>query len=477
MKSSKYSVFELSSIKLHSLDFYRLTLSCSIFQIITTICIPLCLLLFTLTSCRNEAVSSNSNNETRSSNIHNIEAKSSNNQSDSQKKNFAYDRNWREHIMSSDTEQCIVDIILRNDVRYFITTNSDSEKAEITAKLLSITSNIITEIHKQSRTNNFSIADTITALDKLTGELEEKIYKQSLGRYKCDYNHIKRNGPPESPFMSVYTFQIINYANDAGMKFYYATLQAFGEEAGVIMFAELVFNTMILYQYLNFSNNYNENTQIHKDNEIDVDTLSSQTNSNNASNLARVQQPPAQAVPLPISPQKNTDAQAKSIASLITHQVERVIMLEEGKSVGQFFSIKQGLKPCLKNPNICTDSIAPLVRESYIKFNRGIIATLLLNNDDSFDINMFKKIQTTLLLPMTDSSEKVRIANKSPVGREIMKTIELSTEDRNNIFAIWYLRQIPYAGENIWKDSNTRYSWDYYLKRADHYLEQVSNDF
>ncbi|MBQ1266832.1 MAG: hypothetical protein IIY06_08720, partial [Proteobacteria bacterium] len=73
-----------------------------------------------------------------------------------------------------------------------------------------------------------------------------------------------------------------------------------------------------------------------------------------------------------------------------------------------------------------------------------------------------------------DSSERQRIANKSPVGREIMKATKLSAEDKNNIFSIWYLRQIPYAGEEIWKESNSSNSWDYYLNRADQYLEQVS---
>lgn len=167
-------------------------------------------------------------------------------------------------------------------------------------------------------------------------------------------------------------------------------------------------------------------------------------------------------------------SKTESIADLLAHHVEQEIKLEEGKPSGQFFSIKQGLKPCLKNPNTCTTSIAPLVRESYVKFNRGIIATILLTNNDSFDINLFKEIQRTLLLPTTDSSERQRIANKSPVGREIMKATKLSAEDKNNIFSIWYLRQIPYAGEEIWKESNSSNSWDYYLNRADQYLEQVS---
>ena len=185
---------------------------------------------------------------------------------------------------------------------------------------------------------------------------------------------------------------------------------------------------------------------------------------------------PSVAAPTPSpAPAQNTgDSKTKSIAATIMGHAEHEISMEEGKTVGQFFSIKKGLKPCLKSPSQCSKTIAPLVDESYVKFNRGVIAAILLQNNDTFDKDLFKEVQKSLLIPMTNASERMRIANKSPVGREIMGANTLSNDDKINIFAIWYLRQFPYAGEDIWNNTpSTRRSWKDYLEMADLYLDAI----
>ena len=103
-----------------------------------------------------------------------------------------------------------------------------------------------------------------------------------------------------------------------------------------------------------------------------------------------------------------------------------------------------------------------------------MIAAILLQNNDTFDKDLFKEVQKSLLIPMTNASERMRIANKSPVGREIMGANTLSNDDKINIFAIWYLRQFPYAGEDIWNNTpSTRRSWKDYLEMADLYLDAI----
>ena len=194
------------------------------------------------------------------------------------------------------------------------------------------------------------------------------------------------------------------------------------------------------------------------------------TSSDNAPTTAPAPTP----TPSPAPAQNDPAPQAKSLASTIMRYAEHEISLEEGKTVEQFFSIKKGLKPCLKSPKKCSKTIAPLVDESYVKFNRGVIAAILLQNNNTFNKDLFKEVQKTLLIPMNDSSERMRIANKSPVGREIMGANTLSNEDKINIFAIWYLRQFPYAGENIWNNTpSTRRSWKDYLEMADLYLDAI----
>ncbi len=55
---------------------------------------------------------------------------------------------------------------------------------------------------------------------------------------------------------------------------------------------------------------------------------------------------PENQVPVAETPSK----QAQSIASLLISNTMHEIVLEEGKSTGQFFSIKNALKPCKKIP-------------------------------------------------------------------------------------------------------------------------------
>ena len=176
------------------------------------------------------------------------------------------------------------------------------------------------------------------------------------------------------------------------------------------------------------------------------------------------------------APAGNPDTPDKSIASQLAKRVMNEIRLEEGKSVGQFFSIKKALKPCQKAPDSCADMIKPLVDESLFKFARGVIAAVLLLNNDNYDEQLAAGVLEALSQEF-DSFDKIKeISSKSPVGREIMKASNLSDDIKEQIFYIWYLRQYPYAGEDIWKmQDDPSHTWDEYLKMADKYLPQLVN--
>ena len=181
--------------------------------------------------------------------------------------------------------------------------------------------------------------------------------------------------------------------------------------------------------------------------------------------------PPPKAAPTP-SLDDSLDAQAKSIASQIAQNVMNEIRMEEGKSVGQFFSIKNALKPCKKKPASCEEKIAPLVEESFIKYKSGIAATILLLNNNKFDKQLFNKIETELKRNYDSFGKMKSIATNSPVGREIMNANFIDDDVKEQIFYIWYLRQYPYAGEDIWKNQyKPSYDWKEYLNMADNYID------
>jgi hypothetical protein len=167
------------------------------------------------------------------------------------------------------------------------------------------------------------------------------------------------------------------------------------------------------------------------------------------------------------------DTQAQSIVSQITQNVMYEIRLEEGKTVEQFFSIKSALKPCKKKPSSCRKIIKPLVDESFVKYKRGVIATILLLNNNRFDRQLFNKIDSTLKQNYNSFEKMNSIAENSPVGREIMDAGFINDNIKEQIFYIWYLRQYPYAGEDIWKKQySPRYSWKEYLSMANDYINE-----
>ena len=148
------------------------------------------------------------------------------------------------------------------------------------------------------------------------------------------------------------------------------------------------------------------------------------------------------------------------------------IRMEEGKSVEQFFSIKKALRPCENKPSSCRKKIGPLVDESFVKYRRGITATILLLNNNKFDKQLFNKIDAELKQNYDSFGKMNSIAANSPVGREIMNADSIDEDVKKQIFYIWYLRQYPYAGEDIWKNQyNPRYSWEEYLSMADDYID------
>ncbi len=131
--------------------------------------------------------------------------------------------------------------------------------------------------------------------------------------------------------------------------------------------------------------------------------------------------------------------------------------------------------PAKKSPGTCSDTIRPLVDESIVKYERGIIATILLLNHDRFDKQLYREVYY-ILKKNHDSFDKMRkIASLSPVGREIMNAGNISDSDKEQIFNIWYLRQYPYGGEDIWKtQSNPSRAWKDYLNMADFYRVEAA---
>ena len=98
-------------------------------------------------------------------------------------------------------------------------------------------------------------------------------------------------------------------------------------------------------------------------------------------------------------------------------------------------------------------------------------------NNDKFDKSLFDKVSEELKKNY-DSFDKIKaISATSPVGREIMKAKYINDDVKEQIFYIWYLRQFPYAGEDIWKSTPAaKHTWDEYLNMADLYFDEANND-
>lgn len=351
--------------------------------------------------------------------------------------NCVYDDKWRDKVTETDTEQCLKDIISSGFDFQTIYNTPEKEKDSLAFKYLVDGTSIVKEYPQ-----DILVSDIIFS--------ERELYKLSKCKYRCDITkisvyEIKEFSGFDKRFMIVFKNFIKSYLKDA-----FDHLDA--DETKFIL--DTAYYVMIAKAYQKFI----------KESGYDMTFVVP---------IEAALVPTSIPTPSPApSPEDALDAQAKSIASQITQNVTNEIRMEEGKSVGQFFSIKNALKPCKKKPASCEEKIAPLVDESFVKYRRGIAATILLLNNNKFDEQLFNKVNAELKRNY-DSFGKMRsIADNSPVGREIMNANFIDDDVKEQIFYIWYLRQYPYAGEDIWKNQyKPSYDWKEYLNMADNYID------
>ena len=293
---------------------------------------------------------------------------------------------------------------------------------------------------------------TLLIVTNIMRHAEEKIYMQSKGKHRCSYMKISDYKVDGIPLSDVFSQFVQQYANNNTLNEIKHDKQA-TKNLLYITFINLVKGG---YQEYLGPVAFEE---VSKEAAEDLRTI------------LGLPENDASATEIDKSAQNPNEATANQIINSLMANVVHEISLEASRSPDEFFSIKKGLKPCLNSPQNCTTKIAPLVQESYLKFDRGIIATILLLNDGKFDKQLFDKVREAMIRPVTDPSERIRMANMSPAGREIMRADKLSDDDKTGVFSIWYLRQIPYAGEDIWKTKGyPKRTWNEYLDSANMYL-------
>ena len=174
----------------------------------------------------------------------------------------------------------------------------------------------------------------------------------------------------------------------------------------------------------------------------------------------------------------------KQIESLpkidLLNEVEKQIKAEHGKKPGSFFVIKKVLNPCLKRipqnysskdlKNQCTD-IPQFFEESIQKAMMAIIALNLAGGtyDEDTIANTFYFLA---VYKGNDTEYRKTLRTFSPVYDKLITGLPLSTYYDNEMFNIWYLRQIPYAAEEKYKTMNAADPWQYYMDRAKEMMAQ-----
>jgi hypothetical protein len=147
---------------------------------------------------------------------------------------------------------------------------------------------------------------------------------------------------------------------------------------------------------------------------------------------------------------------------LLVSSVKNQIELEQGKSTGQFFSIKKCLKPCLKSPSTCYQDMDDYYHESIYKLMRASLALSsiaiplsngIANADDhllSFTIGFASAMYLFASQPQTlNNFINTDAITASPVGREIYNS-PLDFKSKQRLIGIWMLRQVHYAVEDIY---------------------------
>ena len=164
----------------------------------------------------------------------------------------------------------------------------------------------------------------------------------------------------------------------------------------------------------------------------------------------------------------NAVEQSKKITDL-QQAVESEIKKEQGKKIDQFFVIKDILKPAIQesfnfNP-------IPFYNESVQKALRGITA-LVIAQKGSADLELIKNTFYYLAIYLSNKPEYIdQLKKMSPVSKKILSTTELSNYQINHIFQTWYLRQIPYAAEDIFNQNKGKKTWNSMLSEADKAIE------
>lgn len=150
---------------------------------------------------------------------------------------------------------------------------------------------------------------------------------------------------------------------------------------------------------------------------------------------------------------------------------------EEGKSVDQFFVIKKCLEPCLKSPSTCYGDMDDYYQESIFKLTRAsvlldnLMFTISLQggfkikNGSQIDWNSLSVmltlgiVNTIYSLVNFNDIEKFNqftkpIVELSPVGRKIFNS-NLDFKSKQRLIAIWLMRQVPYAVEDVFRKWNS----------------------
>ena len=154
--------------------------------------------------------------------------------------------------------------------------------------------------------------------------------------------------------------------------------------------------------------------------------------------------------------------------------IEYQIKLEHDKKVNEFFVIKSGLKPCIKNNNACPAKVTTLYLESIQKAITAITAYSLATTgkaDLTYIDNTFYFFAIAL---GHDDSYRNQLSKYSVAYDAIYNNYDLIMKDREMLFYIWFLRQIPYAAADAFQKMQSEKSWDDYMKEAQKLVKKES---
>ena len=169
----------------------------------------------------------------------------------------------------------------------------------------------------------------------------------------------------------------------------------------------------------------------------------------------------------------------EAINNQLLTSLENHIRLEAGISIDQFFAIKKCLNPCLKSPSTCYQDMEDYYHESIYQMMRSLVqldaitSTLIIigkyktNNTSLDQISVLFTIgfasmvyrassQSGRLQSDTEFNEATKqIIELSPVSKKIYNS-NLDFKSKQRLIGIWFMRQIPYAIEDVFKLINQK---------------------